>query len=136
LPVMCAWSMLLSGASEDGGISAQRRPVQLQIADYRPTSQRKPTADEIRAELVEALRAQNILVASDAKTQLWLELIESGKRDEEGIRACARVRSWIVNWIGVADAISRPSREKDAMTHAYAGAISEVVANLKRTLRL
>jgi hypothetical protein len=167
LPVMYAWSMLLSGASEDGGISAQRRPVQLQIADYRPTSQRKPTADEIRAELVEALKAQNIPVASDAKTQLWLELIESGKRDEEGIRACARVRSWIVeigkeylpkrevvtercvlssqpkvpaegnvNWIGVADAISRSSPEKDAMTHAYAGAISEVVANLKRTLHL
>jgi hypothetical protein len=108
LPVMYSWSMLLSGASEDGGIPAQRRLVQLRIGDYRPTSQRTPTADEIRAGLVEALRAQNISVSSDAKTQLWLELIESGKRDDEGIKVCARVRSWI----------------------------SEVVANLNRTLHL
>jgi len=39
-----------------------------------------------------------------------------------------------INWIGVADAISRGSRKKDAMTEAYAQALSEVIANLTRRL--
>ncbi len=161
LVIAHSWSMLVLGASEDGGLPAPSRSVQLQVADYRPMAQRVP----IRAALVEELRAQKILVTSDAKTHLWLELVESEKRDEEGIKACARVRSWIVeigkeylpkreivtercalssqpkipaegniNWIGVADAISRSSRKKDSMTDAYAEALSEVIANLKRTL--
>ncbi len=165
LVIAHSWSMLVLGASEDGGLPAQRRSVQLRVADYRPMSQRAPTSDEIRAALVEVLRAQKILVTSDAKTHLWLELVESEKRDQEGIQACARVRSWIVeigkeylpkrevvtercalssqpkipadgniNWIGVADAISRSSRKKDSITDAYGEALSEVIANLKRTL--
>lgn len=67
--------------------------MQLKISDYRATSQRAPTADEIREALVEVLRAQKIPVSPDAKTHLWLELKDSEKRDEEGIKACARVRS-------------------------------------------
>src|SRR5215470_2674241 len=39
-----------------------------------------------------------------------------------------------INWIGVADAISRGSRKKDAMTEAYAQALSEEIANLTRRL--
>jgi hypothetical protein len=93
--------------------------------------------------------------------------VESEKRDEEGVKACARVRSWIVeigkeylpkrevvtercalssqpkipangniNWIGVADAISRSSRKKDSVIDTYAEALGEVIANLKRTLDL
>ncbi len=83
-----------------------------------------------------------IPVTSNATTRLRLELLEAEKRDEEGVKACARVRSRIVetgkeylperltercvlasqpkvpadgniNWIGVADAISRISRKKD-----------------------
>jgi hypothetical protein len=167
LVIAHSWSMLVLGASGDSGIPGQSRSVQLQIADYRPMSQRVPTSDEIRAALVEVLRAQKIPVTSDAKTHLWLELVESEKRDEEGVKACARVRSWIVeigkeylpkrevvtercalssqpkipangniNWIGVADAISRSSRKKDSLTDAYAEALGEVIANLKRTLDL
>jgi hypothetical protein len=39
-----------------------------------------------------------------------------------------------INWIGVADAISRTSRKRDALTDAYAEALSEVIANLDRRL--
>ncbi len=75
---------------------------------------------------MEVLRAQKILVTSDAKTHLWLELVESEKRDQEGIQACARVRSWIVE-IGKE---YLPKRE--VVTERCA--LSEVIANLKRTL--
>ena|GEM_PF-3775121 len=104
-------------------------------------------------------------VSSTATTHLRLELLEAEKRDEEGLKACARVRSWIVgtgkeflpkremvtercvltsqprvpalesiNWIGVADAISRASRKKDPITDAYAEALSEVIPNVERRL--
>jgi hypothetical protein len=39
-----------------------------------------------------------------------------------------------VNWIGVADAISRGSLKKDPLTDAYAQALSEVIAHLERRL--
>jgi len=106
-----------------------------------------------------------IPVTSNATTRLRLELLEAEKRDEEGVKACARVRSRIVetgkeylpkgevltercvltsqprvpaarsiNWIGVADAISRISHKKDSLTDAYAEALSEVIATLERRL--
>ena len=157
--------MLALGSFEDGGVLAQRAPVQLEIADYRPVSQRAPTQDQIRAALVQVLRDQGIPVTSNATTRLQLELLEAEKRDEQGVKACARVRSRIVetgkeylpkgevlterciftsqpkvpadgniNWIGVADAISRASRKRDTLTDAYAEALSEVIANLDRRL--
>ena len=163
--IAVGWSMLAFGFAEDGGVRAQRTPVQLEIADYRPLSQRVPGQDEIRSGMVQILKEQGIPVTSSATTRLQLELLEAEKRDEEGIKACARVRSRIVetskeylpkgellsehcvvtswpripadgnfNWIGVADAISRGSRKRDAMTDAYAQALSEVIANLKRRL--
>jgi hypothetical protein len=39
-----------------------------------------------------------------------------------------------VNWIGVADAISRGSDKKNPLIDAYAQALSEVIANLERRL--
>ena len=163
--IALGWSMLGFGFAEDGGVRAQRTPVQLEIADYRPPSRRVPTQEEIRSGMVQILKEQGITVTSSATTRLQLELLEAEKRDEEGIKACARVRSRIVetgkeylpkgqllsehcvlssqpkvpadgniNWIGVADAISRGSRKKDAMTEAYAQALSEVIANLTRRL--
>src|SRR5262249_22759338 len=152
-------------SSEDGGVPVQRSPVKLEISDYRPMVQRAPTQDEIRTALVQILKDRGVPVSSNATTHLRLELLEAEKRDDEGVKACARVRSWIVesgkeflpkremvtercvltsqprvpaegsiNWIGVADAISRASRKKDPMTDAYAGALSEVIANLERRL--
>ncbi len=155
------WWML--AASGDGGVVAQRSPVQLEIAEYRPMPKREPAADEIRQALLDVLNEQRIPVSSNAKTRLRLELVEA--RDDEGNKACARVRSWIVdidkeylpkremitercvptsqpripaegniNWIGVADAISRISHKTDALTDAYAQALGEVIANLRRWL--
>lgn len=165
LAIAQAWSMPALASSEDGGVSAQRDPVQLEIADYRPLSQRAPTQDEIRAALVQILKERRIPVTSNATMRLRLELLEAEKRDEEGVKACARVRSRIVetskeylpkgevltercvltsqprvpaagsiNWIGVADAISRMSHKKDSLTDAYAEALSEVIATLERRL--
>ena len=37
--IAVGWSMLALGFAEDGGMVAQRTPVQLEIADYRPPSQ-------------------------------------------------------------------------------------------------
>jgi len=165
LAIAHAWSMLAFASSEDGGVPPQRGPVQLEIADYRPLSQRAPTQDEIRAALVQILKERRVPVTSNATTRLRLELLEAEKRDEEGVKACARVRSRIVetgkeylpkgevptercvltsqprvpaarsiNWIGVADAISRISHKKDSLTDAYAEALSEVIATLERRL--
>jgi hypothetical protein len=165
LAIAQVWSMLAFAASEDGGMVAQRDPVQLEIADYRPVSQRAPTQDEIRAALLQIFKERRIPVTSNATRRLRLELLETQKRDGEGLGACARVRSQIVetgkeylpkgevltercvlssqpkvpaagsvNWIGVADAISRGSDKKNPLIDAYAQALSEVIANLERRL--
>ena len=55
---------------------------------------------------------------------LW-SMLALGASEDGGIPAQSR---------GVADAISRSSRKKDSITDAYAEALSEVIANLKRTL--
>ncbi len=152
-------------ASGDGGVVAQRSPVQLEIAEYRPMPKREPTADQIRAALLDVLNEQRIPVSSTAKTRLWVELVEPESGDDNGAKTCARVRSWIVdidkeylpkremitercaptsqpripaagniNWVGVADAISRVSHKTGALTDAYAQALGEVIANLRRRL--
>src|SRR5260370_20884159 len=72
LAIAQAWSMLASASSGDGGVSAQREPVQLEIADYRPPSQRAPTRDEIRAALVHVLKERRIPVTSNATTRVRL----------------------------------------------------------------
>lgn len=156
------WWILV--ASADGGV-AQRSPVQLDVAEYRPMAKREPTAEEIRAALLDVLNEQKIPVSPSAKTRLRVELVEAEKHDDEGTKTCARVRSWIVdidkeylpkremitercvptsqprmsavgntNWIGVADAISRASHKSGALTDAYAEALDEVIANLRRRL--
>jgi hypothetical protein len=166
LAVTHLWSMLAFAASGDAGVVvAQRSPVQLEVAEYRSMPKREPTADEIRTALVEVLKEQRIPLSSSAKTRLRVELVEAEKRDDEGGKACARVRSWIVeidkeylpkremvtercvvtsqprisaagniNWIGVADAISRVSHKSGALTDAYAEVLGEVIANLRRAL--
>jgi hypothetical protein len=96
LAIAQVWSTLAFAASEDGGMVAQRDPVQLDIADYRPVSRRVPTQTEIRAALVQIFKERRIPVTSNATTRLRLELLEAQKRDGEGVRACARVRSQIV----------------------------------------
>src|SRR5215471_21705504 len=135
--VMIAQAWWLLAASADGGVVAQRSPVQLDVADYRPMAKREPAAEDIRTALLDVLEEQKIPVSSSAKTRLRVEIAETEKQDDEG-KTCARVRSWIVdidkqylpkreivtercvltsepripaagnvNWIGVAEAISR-----------------------------
>src|SRR5215813_7395413 len=84
-------------ASADGGVAAQRAPVQLEVADYRPMAKRDPTPEVIRAALLEVLNEQKIPVSSSAKTRLRVELVEAERHDDEGTKTCARVRSWIVD---------------------------------------
>jgi len=163
--VMIAQVWWMLAASADGGVVAQRSPVQLDVAEYRPMAKREPTAEQIRAALLDVLNEQKIPVSSSAKMRLRVELVEAEKHDDEGTKTCARVRSWIVdmekeylpkreivaercvptswpkvpaegdvNWIGVADAISIASHNSDALTYAYAEALSEVIANLRRRL--
>jgi len=86
------WIFVLSA---DGGV-VQRSPVQLDVAEYRPMAKREPTAEEIRAALLDVLNEQKIPVSSSAKTRLRVEIAETEKQDDEG-KTCARVRSWIVD---------------------------------------
>jgi len=161
---MIAQAWWLLAASADRGVVAQRSPVQLDVADYRPMAKREPAAEDIRTALLDVLEEQKIPVSSSAKTRLRVEIAETEKQDDEG-KTCARVRSWIVdidkqylpkreivtercvltsepripaagnvNWIGVADAISRVSHKSGALTDAYAQVLSEVIANLRRWL--
>ena len=162
--VMIAQAWWLLAASADRGVVAQRSPVQLDVADYRPMAKREPAAEDIRTALLDVLEEQKIPVSSSAKTRLRVEIAETEKQDDEG-KTCARVRSWIVdidkqylpkreivtercvltsepripaagnvNWIGVAEAISRVSHKSGALTDAYAQVLSEVIANLRRWL--
>ena len=158
------WWVLAAGP--DAGVVAQRAPVQLELADYRPMPKREPTVETIRAALLDVLNDQRIPVSSTARMRLRVELVQAEKLDDEGTKTCARIRSWIVdldreylptretntercvptsqprvpasgdiNWIGVADAISRASHKAaDALTDAYAEALNEVIANLRRRL--
>jgi len=161
---MIAQAWWLLAASADRGVVAQRSPVQLDVADYRPMAKREPAAEDIRTALLDVLEEQKIPVSSSAKTRLRVEIAETEKQDDEG-KTCARVRSWIVdidkqylpkreivtercvltsepripaagnvNWIGVAEAISRVSHKSGALTDAYAQVLSEVIANLRRWL--
>jgi len=161
---MIAQVWWLLAVSADGGVVAQRNPVQLDVADYRPMAKREPAAEDIRTALLDVLEEQKIPVSSSARTRLRVEIAEAEKQDDEG-KTCARVRSWIVdidkeylpkreivtercvltsepripaagnvNWIGVADAISRVSHKSGALTDAYAQVLSEVIANLRRWL--
>ena len=66
------WIFVLSA---DGGV-VQRSPVQLDVAEYRPMAKREPTAEEIRAALLDVLNEQKIPVSSSAKTRLRVELVE------------------------------------------------------------
>jgi hypothetical protein len=162
--VMIAQVWWMLAASADGGVVAQRSPVQLDVAEYRPMAKREPTAEEIRAALLDVLNEQKIPVSSSAKTRLRVELVEVEKQDDES-KTCARVRSSTVdidkeylpkreivtercvptseprisaagnvNWIGVADAISRVSHKSGALIDAYGQVLSEVIANLRRWL--
>jgi hypothetical protein len=87
-------SILATASAEDAG-TAQRSPVQLKIDDRRPTPERVLTREQIHAALVQVLKEQRIPVTSNATTILLLQLLDSEKRDEQGIQACARVRGWI-----------------------------------------
>lgn len=164
--VVLAHVWWILAAVPDAGVVAQRSPVQLEVAEYRPMQKREPTAEDVRAALLDVLREQKIPVSSAAKIRLRVELVEPETDDEKGTKTCARIRSWIVdidkeylpkremiterctatsqpripsagtvNWIGVADAISRVSRKSaDALTDAYAEALGEVIGTLRRRL--
>jgi hypothetical protein len=163
--VIVVTTSLLFGfaAPEDGGEPAQHRPVQVKLTDLRPLSERAPTDEEIMAALVQRLKDRRIPVGPNATTRLEIELLKAEKRDEEGVKACARVRSWIVesgreflpktevvtercvltsqpkipadgtvNWLGLANALSRRPPNQAAFAQAYLEALDQVVANLER----
>ena len=147
----------------DGGV-VQRSPVQLDVAEYRPMAKREPAADDIRTALLDVLEEQKIPVSSSAKTRLRVEIAETEKQDDEGKtcarvrswivdidkqylpkREIVTERCVLtsepripaagnVNWIGVAEAISRVSHKSGALTDAYAQVLGEVIANLRRWL--
>jgi len=136
----------------------------LDVADYRPMAKREPAAEDIRTALLDVLEEQKIPVSSSAKTRLRVEIAETEKQDDEGKtcarvrswivdidkqylpkREIVTERCVLtsepripaagnVNWIGVAEAISRVSHKSGALTDAYAQVLSEVIANLRRWL--
>ena len=136
----------------------------MDLADYRPLAKREPAAEDIRTALLDVLEEQKIPVSSSAKTRLRVEIAETEKQDDEGKtcarvrswivdidkqylpkREIVTERCVLtsepripaagnVNWIGVAEAISRVSHKSGALTDAYAQVLSEVIANLRRWL--